>query len=119
MRRRVHYWGPIADRYGQALEVNNDQIDPQFAFMPVDWDGQIRMDPSSINAMQRLIARKDDYNVAVAGDTDHDRHGIVTPGAGLVEPNHYLCVMIDHLFRYRSPWRRTAPRSARSWSAEH
>ncbi|MDA3920514.1 MAG: phosphoglucomutase (alpha-D-glucose-1,6-bisphosphate-dependent) [Salinisphaera sp.] len=104
----VHYWGPIAERYGLTLEVTNDEIDPQFAFMPVDWDGKIRMDPSSTHAMQRLIARKDDYSVAFACDTDHDRHGIVTPGAGLVESNHYLCIMIDHLFRHRPQWQRSA-----------
>lgn len=99
---------PIAERYGLALDVVNEAVDPQFAFMPLDWDGRIRMDPSSNHTMQRLIARKNDYDVAFACDTDHDRHGIVTPGAGRLEPNHYLCVMIDHLFRHRSPWRRTA-----------
>lgn len=104
----VHYWAPIAERYGLELTVVNDVIDPQFAFMPADWDGRIRTDPSSIYAMQNLIARRQDYDIAFACDTDHDRHGIVTPSAGLVAPNHYLCVMIDHLFRHRPPWRQTA-----------
>lgn len=85
----------------------NEAIDPQFAFMPLDWDGRIRMDPSSNYAMQRLIDRKDDFDVAFACDTDHDRHAIVTPDDGLVPPNHYLCVMIDYLFRNRPAWLHT------------
>jgi len=104
----VHYWAPIAERYGLDMEVVNKAIDPQFAFMPLDWDGRIRMDPSSNYAMQRLIDRKNDFDVAFACDTDHDRHAIVTPGAGLVPPNHYLCVMIDYLFRNRPSWDQNA-----------
>jgi phosphoglucomutase len=79
-------------------------VDPQFAFMSVDWDGKIRMDPSSKYAMQRLIGLKDRYDVAFACDTDHDRHGIVTRSSGLLEPNHYLSVLIDYLFRHRPQW---------------
>ncbi|MEO6967503.1 MAG: phosphoglucomutase (alpha-D-glucose-1,6-bisphosphate-dependent) [Rhodanobacteraceae bacterium] len=100
----VHYWAPIAEKYKLDLTVVSEVVDPQFAFMTVDWDGQIRMDPSSPFAMQRLLALKDKYDVAFACDTDHDRHGIVTRGAGLVPPNHYLAVMIDYLFRRRERW---------------
>jgi phosphoglucomutase len=100
----VHYWGPIAERYGIDLTVVSDAVDPQFAFMSVDWDGKIRMDPSSKYAMQRLIGLKDRYDVAFACDTDHDRHGIVTRSSGLLEPNHYLSVLIDYLFRHRPHW---------------
>jgi phosphoglucomutase len=100
----VHYWGPIAERYGIDLTVVSDVVDPQFAFMSVDWDGKIRMDPSSKYAMQRLIGLKDRYDVAFACDTDHDRHGIVTRSSGLLEPNHYLSVLIDYLFRHRRQW---------------
>jgi phosphoglucomutase len=100
----VHYWGPIAERYGIDLTVVSDVVDPQFAFMSVDWDGKIRMDPSSKYAMQRLIGLKDRYDVAFACDTDHDRHGIVTRSSGLLEPNHYLSVLIDYLFRHRPQW---------------
>jgi phosphoglucomutase len=100
----VHYWGPIADRYGIDLTVVSDVVDPQFAFMSVDWDGKIRMDPSSKYAMQRLIGLKDRYDVAFACDTDHDRHGVVTRSSGLMPSNHYLAVMIDFLFRERRRW---------------
>ncbi|TPG46610.1 alpha-D-glucose phosphate-specific phosphoglucomutase [Rhodanobacter glycinis] len=100
----VHYWAPIADRYQLDLTVVSAVVDPQFAFMSVDWDGKIRMDPSSKYAMQRLIGLKDQYDVAFACDTDHDRHGIVTRSSGLMEPNHYLSVMIDYLFRHRPQW---------------
>ncbi|EIL89485.1 phosphoglucomutase [Rhodanobacter fulvus Jip2] len=100
----VHYWAPIAERYGIDLTVVSDVVDPQFAFMSVDWDGKIRMDPSSKYAMQRLIGLKDRYDVAFACDTDHDRHGIVTRSSGLLEPNHYLSVLIDYLFRHRPQW---------------
>jgi phosphoglucomutase len=100
----VHYWGPIAERYGIDLTVVSNVVDPQFAFMSVDWDGKIRMDPSSKYAMQRLIGLKDRYDVAFACDTDHDRHGIVTRSSGLLEPNHYLSVLIDYLFRHRPQW---------------
>jgi phosphoglucomutase len=100
----VHYWAPIAERYGIDLTVVSEVVDPQFAFMSVDWDGKIRMDPSSKYAMQRLIGLKDRYDVAFACDTDHDRHGIVTRSSGLLEPNHYLSVLIDYLFRHRPQW---------------
>jgi phosphoglucomutase len=100
----VHYWGPIADRYGLNLTVVNQAVDPTFRFMTVDWDGQIRMDPSSSYAMQRLIALKDQFEIAFACDTDHDRHGIVTRSAGLLPPNHYLAVAIYYLFQHRPKW---------------
>jgi len=100
----VHYWAPIADRYKLDLTVVSAEVDPQFAFMTVDWDGKIRMDPSSSYAMQRLIGLKDKYDVAFACDTDHDRHGIVTRSNGLMEPNHYLSVLIDYLFQHRPNW---------------
>jgi phosphoglucomutase len=100
----VHYWQPIADRYKLDLTVVSEVVDPQFAFMTVDWDGKIRMDPSSKYAMQRLIGLKDKYDVAFACDTDHDRHGVVTRSSGLMEPNHYLSVLIEYLFRHRPQW---------------
>ena len=100
----VHYWAPIAERYKLDLTVVSDTVDPQFGFMTVDWDGQIRMDPSSKYAMQRLIVLKDTYDVAFACDTDHDRHGIVTRSNGLMEPNHYLSVLIDYLYQHRPQW---------------
>jgi phosphoglucomutase len=99
----VHYWGPIAERYGLKLTVVNEIVDPTFRFMTVDWDGQIRMDPSSPYAMRRLIDLKDRFDIAFACDTDHDRHGIVTR-AGLLLPNHYLSVAIDYLFTHRPNW---------------
>ncbi len=104
----VHYWGPIAERYGLKLTVVNEVVDPTFRFMTVDWDGQIRMDPSSPYAMQRLIGLKDSFEIAFACDTDHDRHGIVTRSAGLLPPNHYLSVAIFYLFQHRPKWRREA-----------
>jgi phosphoglucomutase len=104
----VHYWGPIAERYGLNLTVVNDAVDPTFRFMSVDWDGQIRMDPSSAYAMQRLIGMKDRFDLSVACDTDHDRHGIVTRSAGLLPPNHYLSVAIFYLFQHRPKWREGA-----------
>ncbi|WP_295687562.1 phosphoglucomutase (alpha-D-glucose-1,6-bisphosphate-dependent) [uncultured Nevskia sp.] len=100
----VHYWARIAERYQLDLTVTSEQVDPQFGFMTVDRDGRIRMDPSSSYAMQRLIRLKDRYDIAFACDTDHDRHGIVTPSAGLLPPNHYLSVMIDYLFQNRAHW---------------
>ena len=100
----VHYWGPIAERYGLNLTVVNEAVDPTFRFMTVDWDGRIRMDPSSPYAMQRLTALKDKFEIAFACDTDHDRHGIVTRSAGLLPPNHYLSVAILYLFQHRSKW---------------
>ncbi len=104
----VHYWEPIADRYGLNLRVVNKAVDPTFRFMTVDWDGQIRMDPSSPYAMQRLIDIKDQFDLAFACDTDHDRHGIVTRSAGLLPPNHYLSVAIYYLFQHRPKWRKAA-----------
>jgi phosphoglucomutase len=101
----VHYWRRIADQYALNLTVVNDAVDPTFRFMTLDWDGQIRMDPSSPYAMQRLIALKDRFDVAFACDTDHDRHGIVTRSGGLVPPNHYLCAAIFYLFQNRPNWR--------------
>lgn len=101
----VQYWGPIAERYGLSLTVVSERVDPTFGFMSVDWDGRIRMDPSSAYAMQRLIGLKDRFDVAVACDTDHDRHGIVTRSTGLLPANHYLAVAIHHLFRHRPQWR--------------
>ena len=100
----VHYWGPIAEKYKLNLTVVNDTVDPTFRFMTLDWDGRIRMDPSSPYAMRSLIAIKDKFDVAAACDTDHDRHGIVTH-AGLMQPNHYLSVCIDYLYRNRPGWR--------------
>jgi phosphoglucomutase len=104
----VHYWARIAERYRLDLAVVSEQIDPTFRFMTLDWDGRIRMDPSSTWAMQRLIGRKDRYDIAFACDTDHDRHGIVTRNAGLLPTNHYLSVAIDYLFRSRPRWNREA-----------
>jgi len=104
----VHYWGPLAERYGLNLTVVNEAVDPTFRFMTVDWDGQIRMDPSSPYAVQRLIGLKDRFEIAFACDTDHDRHGIVTRSAGLLPPNHYLSVAIFYLFQHRPKWRKEA-----------
>ena len=104
----VHYWGPIAERYGLNLTVVNEAVDPTFRFMTVDWDGQIRMDPSSPYAMQSLIGMKDRFDLSVACDTDHDRHGIVTKGEGLLPPNHYLCAAIFYLFQNRPKWSKAA-----------
>lgn len=100
----VHYWPRIAEHYHLDLTVVNEVVDQTFRFMTVDWDGQIRMDPSSSYAMQSLISLKDKFDIAFACDTDHDRHGVVTPSAGLLPPNHYLTVAIDHLFRHRTQW---------------
>ncbi len=100
----VHYWGRIAEQYRLDLTVLDSAVDPTFRFMTLDWDGRIRMDPSSSYAMRRLIEVKDRFDVAFACDTDHDRHGIVTPDAGLLPPNHYLCVAMDYLFRHRRGW---------------
>jgi phosphoglucomutase len=104
----VHYWEPIAKRYGVNLTVVNKTVDPTFRFMTVDWDGQIRMDPSSPYAMQGLIGMKDRFDLAFACDTDHDRHGIVTKSVGLLPPNHYLSVAISYLFQNRPDWRKEA-----------
>ena len=104
----VHYWAAIAEKYRLDLTVVSDAVDPRFAFMTLDWDGQIRMDPSSKYAMQRLIDIKDRFDIAFACDTDHDRHGIVTPGAGLLPANHYQSVAIDYLFAQRPQWSQQA-----------
>jgi len=104
----VAYWEPIAERYGLNLTVVNPAVDPTFRFMPLDWDGKIRMDCSSPFAMAGLIAMKDRFDVAFGNDTDADRHGIVTRTAGLLNPNHYLAAAIDYLFRNRSGWRSDA-----------
>jgi phosphoglucomutase len=101
----VHYWPAIAERYRLNLQVVNTEVDPTFRFMTVDWDGKIRMDPSSTYAMQSLIHLKDQFDVAFACDTDHDRHGIVTRSAGLMQPNQYLAVAIDYLFKNRPSWK--------------
>ncbi len=100
----VAYWAPIAERYGLSVEVVNSQTDPTFRFMTLDWDGRIRMDCSSPYAMASLIQMKDRYDIACGNDADADRHGIVTPQAGLMNPNHYLAVAIDYLFRERHGW---------------
>jgi phosphoglucomutase len=102
------YWGPVSAHYGIDVTVISDAVDPTFRFMTVDWDGKIRMDCSSPFAMASLIALKDRFDVAFANDTDHDRHGIVTPSVGLMNPNHYLAVAIDYLYRHRSGWRQDA-----------
>ncbi len=101
----VHYWPRIAEQYGLDLTIVNNSVDPTFRFMTVDWDGRIRMDPSSPYAMQRLIALKDKFDIAFASDTDHDRHGIVTKGSGLLPPNHYLSACVKYLFANRQNWR--------------
>jgi phosphoglucomutase len=101
----VHYWPAIAERYKLGrLTVLNQEVDPSFRFMTLDWDGRIRMDPSSPYAMQRLLDLKDRFGIAFACDTDHDRHGIVTRSAGLLPPNNYLAVMVDYLFTHRPQW---------------
>ncbi len=100
----VHYWEPIVARYGIAVTVVNDAVDPTFRFMTVDWDGKIRTDCSSPYAMVPLVAMRDRFDVAFANDADHDRHGIVTPTAGLMNPNHYLAVAISYLFTHRPAW---------------
>jgi len=100
----VKYWQRIADRYKLNLTVVDDSVDHTFSFMSLDWDGKIRMDPSSSHAMQRLIQLKDKFPVAFACDTDHDRHGIVTQSAGLMQPNHFLAVAINYLFQNRPMW---------------
>jgi phosphoglucomutase len=101
----VAYWRPIAERYGLTIEIVNPAVDPTFRFMPLDWDGKIRMDCSSPYAMANLIALKDRFDVAFGNDADNDRHGIVTRSAGLMNPNHYLAVAIAYLFTNRRGWR--------------
>ncbi|MDP4250609.1 MAG: phosphoglucomutase (alpha-D-glucose-1,6-bisphosphate-dependent) [Bacteroidota bacterium] len=104
----VHYWEPIAQKYGLNLTVVNKVVDPTFRFMSLDWDGKIRMDPSSPYAMQQLIGLKDRFDVSMACDTDHDRHGIVTKSVGLLPANHYLSVAIFFLIQHRPLWKNTS-----------
>ncbi len=101
------YWAPIAERYQLDLTVVNDRVEPDFRFMPLDHDGKIRMDCSSAYAMANLLKIKDQFDVAFGNDTDADRHGIVTPDGGLMNPNHFLAVAIDYLFRHRPQWDKT------------
>lgn len=101
----VHYWSAIGERYGLNLTVVSEAVDPTFSFMSLDWDGKVRMDPSSSYAMQRLLGLKDDFDVAFACDTDHDRHGIVAPSTGLLPANHYLATAAWYLFQNRPAWR--------------
>lgn len=102
----IDYWPRIAEQYDLDLTIVNKAVDPTFRFMSVDWDGRIRMDPSSPYAMQRLLGLKDKFDIAFASDTDHDRHGVVTKGRGLLPPNHYLSACVDYLFENRKNWRR-------------
>ncbi|MEA4811439.1 MAG: phosphoglucomutase (alpha-D-glucose-1,6-bisphosphate-dependent) [Anaerolineaceae bacterium] len=104
----LYYWEPIAERYGLNLEVVNKRVDPSFSFMPLDWDGKIRMDCSSPYAMANLVALKDQYDIAFGNDADYDRHGIVTPSVGLVPPNHYLAAAIWYLYQNRPQWSKSA-----------
>jgi phosphoglucomutase len=100
----VGYWAEIGDRYGLDLTVVNPDVDARFGFMTLDWDGKIRMDCSSPYAMASLVARQHEFTIATGNDTDADRHGIVTPDGGLLNPNHYLAVAIDYLYRHRDGW---------------
>jgi phosphoglucomutase len=100
----LNYWYAIAEKYQLDLQIVNPIIDPQFAFMTADWDGKIRMDPSSAYTMQPLLARRNEFEIACACDADHDRHGIVTPSVGLLSPNSYLAVMIHYLYQHRPQW---------------
>lgn len=104
----VNYWKAIADHYGLNLDVVNPEVDPAWGFMTLDWDGKIRMDPSSPSAMASVVARSGDYDILTGNDADADRHGIVTPDGGLMNPNHYLAVAVDYLFRTRTGWRTDA-----------
>lgn len=104
----VAYWTPITERYGLNIEIVNPSVDPTFRFMPLDWDGKIRMDCSSPYAMANLIALKDRFDVAFGNDADNDRHGVVTRSAGLMNPNHYLAVAIAYLFAHRPDWKSQA-----------
>ncbi len=100
----VHYWQLIAERYDLDLTVVNPSVDPAWAFMTLDWDGKIRMDPSSQSAMASVLAHKDDFDILTGNDADADRHGIVTPDGGLMNPNHYLAVAIQYLYTHRPQW---------------
>ena len=104
----VAYWRPLAERYGLDLEIVNESVDPTFGFMTLDWDGKIRMDCSSPYAMASLITLKNRFDLAFGNDTDTDRHGIVTPGGGLMNPNHYLAAAISYLFTHRPGWKANA-----------
>ncbi|NII49648.1 phosphoglucomutase (alpha-D-glucose-1,6-bisphosphate-dependent) [Frigoribacterium endophyticum] len=104
----VEYWGAIRDVYGLDLTVVNPGVDPTWRFMTLDWDGKIRMDPSSPSAMASVVRRKDEFDVLTGNDADADRHGIVTPDGGLMNPNHYLAVAIDYLYTHRPQWREDA-----------
>lgn len=104
----VAYWPAVAERYGLNLTVVNPEVDPTWSFMSLDWDEKIRMDPSSPSAMASLIARREEFDVLTGNDADADRHGIVTPDAGLMNPNHYLAVAINYLFTHRPDWRSDA-----------
>ena len=104
----VEYWALIAERYGIDLTVVNPEVDPTWRFMTLDWDEKIRMDPSSPSAMAALVARRDEYDILTGNDADADRHGIVTPDAGLMNPNHFLAVAIDYLYAHRPGWRSDA-----------
>ena len=104
----VNYWALIAERYGLDLTVVNPTLDPRWGFMTLDWDGKIRMDPSSRHAMASVLAHRDDYDLLTGNDADADRHGIVTPDGGLMNPNHYLAVAIEYLYTHRPGWRADA-----------
>ncbi len=104
----VNYWAAIRDRYGLDLTVVNELVDPAWSFMTLDWDGKIRMDPSSPNAMASVVAKAGDFDLLTGNDADADRHGIVTPDGGLMNPNHYLAVAIEYLFAHRPEWRADA-----------
>jgi len=104
----VNYWALIAERYGLDLTVVNPTVDPRWGFMTLDWDGKIRMDPSSRHAMASVLAHRDDYDLLTGNDADADRHGIVTPDGGLMNPNHYLAVAIEYLYTHRPGWRADA-----------
>lgn len=104
----IHYWREIKEAYGLNLTILSEEFDPTFRFMTLDWDGKIRMDPSSPYAMQRIIGLKEDYPLVIACDTDHDRHGIVTKSSGLLQPNHYLTAAIYYLFQHRPKWKESA-----------
>ena len=101
----VSYWGAIRDRYGLPIEVVNERVDPAWSFMTLDWDGKIRMDPSSPNAMAGVLANASRFDILTGNDADADRHGIVTPDGGLMNPNHYLAVAVEYLFGHRAGWR--------------
>ena len=104
----VHYWQLIAEHYGLDLTVVNPVVDPTWAFMTLDWDGKIRMDPSSPSVMASVVAHQHDYDIVTGNDADADRHGIVTPDGGLMNPNHYLAVAIEYLYAHRPQWRADA-----------